>query len=266
MQTSLIRSRFLLGVVGLSFASSALAATAPFNETFASTPADTWTTTGTAGWSVTGGYYQAAGSTTAGSFSSTVALTNVNSTTFTPGTSFTISSTFQITAGTSNAGGEFYGLALFGTPSNLTTSYYLADVQRSGSIRIVSLGSTNADFTGGTATAIGSALALNTNYTLTFTGTYTSANSLSMSFGITDANNTLLKSVTATDATALTGTNFGFRLNNNTAGSAMTAKFDNLDVAAVSAIPEPATYAAIVGLGFLALAVCVRSRRTQTGS
>lgn len=258
-------ARLPIGLLGLVLASVATAATAPYADPFqdttiGSTPSG-WTTFGATGTTAlvqnsgSANYLQLTGSNTAGSFGSTVQLTNMDSSIG----GFTISTSFRINDGTSNTGGEYIGLSAFSLNTAMTGSYYLADIQRnSGNIRILSLGATNADFSSPDNSLPGSAftggLVANTDYTLSIVGTYTGA-SLSLTFSV--SNGTTTKSITATDATPLTGTNFGYRLNNTTGSDPLGVQFASY---AVSAIPEPSTYAACLGaaVGMMAL---VRRRR-----
>lgn len=246
----------------LAIVATAGAATAPVAETF-STTLSGWTTqvAATATWSqdtVTGTYTATNTGSASGAYTASVQVTGVNSTTFAAGTPFTVSATFQITDGTAAGNNEYYGLGLFGGAASFGNAYYLADVQRNGSIRILSLNGANADFTGGTATAIGQTLAINTTYTLQFTGTYGGDGSLAMAFALLDAGGVVLKSIGATDATPLTGEYFGFRNNLAATGDSVAITYDNFSI---SAVPEPSTFAAFAGLAAIG-SVALRRRRT----
>lgn len=238
-------------------ATSAFAATVPYTDSFQSSSTAGWTPggsiAGSTTWEIanTGGSnaYQATTGNTAGNFTSVVQLTNVNAALG----NFTMTSTFKVTDGTV---AQFIGLAAFS--NNITPgvgSNYLADIDAAGNMRILSqndtsgFSSTTADF--------GPSLQLNTNYTMSLSGVY-SGSTLNLTFTVT--NGTLTQSVTATDLTPLTGQYFGYRLNNGTANDPMQVQFANFDVA-TSAIPEPATATALLGLGALGAVVVARRRR-----
>lgn len=255
--------RLATAALALATASAAGAATAPFTETFSSTLSG-WTNqvAATATWSqdtIAGTYTATNGATATGAYTATVQVTNVNSTTFTAGTPFTVSASFQITDATAAGTAEYYGLGLFGGAANLGNAYYLADVQRNGSIRLLSLNGANADFTGGAATAIGQVLAINTTYTLQFTGTYGNDGRLDMTFELLNSVGGTIASVSATDLTPLTGQHFGFRNNLAATGDSVSITYDSF---AITSVPEPSAFAAVLGLAALG-ATGLRRRRTS---
>lgn len=252
--------RLASATLALVTASAAGAAVAPFTETFSSTLSG-WTnqTATTATWSqnTVAGTYTATTS-GAGGYYAITPVTNINSTTFTPGTPVVISTTFQITD-VGSGGNEYYGIAAFGSNTTLGTAY-LGDVQRTGSIRIVSLGGTNSGFTGGTATATNLTLAINTNYTLRFTGNYAGDGSIALTFALLDSGGNVLSSISANDTSPFTGTYFGIR--NNVAAGTDTVVSATYDSFAISApIPEPSSFAAVLGLAALGATGLRRRRR-----
>ncbi len=223
---------------------------------------------------MSGGGYQNAftGDDTASSAS--VSVAGVAGTSFTMSTQFTVNTVNPPTGSVSTIGfGALGGDAVF-SASSLANAYYLADFGYAyamnaaggdkGRLRILALGDTQIGYsatnTGGNFNGNTTNLAIQTGvtYTLRLTGTY-SGGSLSMSLGLFDAAGTtqIGTSATATDATPLTGSNFGIRNRNssNSSGtSSLNATFDNFSV---TNIPEPST--ALLGtLGALAL---LRRRR-----
>ncbi len=246
----------LLGLF-VAAASTAFAATVPYSDSFDSSSTAGWTTGGSINASTTWAIANAAGSNvyqattgnSAGNFTSVVQLTNVN-----PALeNFTMTSTFKVTDGTI---AQFVGFAAFS--NNITPgvgSNYLADIDRGGGMRILA----QNDSSGFTSTTAGfGSILLNTSYTMSLSGVYVGT-TLNLTFTVT--NGTTTQSVTATDLTPLTGQYFGYRMNNGTANDPMQVQFSNFDVT-TGAIPEPASTAALLGLG--ALGTVLFSRRPRT--
>lgn len=117
-------------------------------------------------------------------------------------------------------------------------------------------------------TAATAALTNGNTYTLVFEITRTNATTLSITNNLFDGAGTAGTNL-ATLATSVTGTNlltdtfdglgFGYRFSNTAAASSLNIT-DVLISSNVSAIPEPATYAAILGIAGLAV-VAIRRRR-----
>ncbi len=97
-------------------------------------------------------------------------------------------------------------------------------------------------------------------YTAIFDVTDTgAANTITASvFNLGGTNSTALYSITGTSAALSSFDGAFIRLD---AVTAQTMNFDNLSVSVLSAVPEPATYAAWMGLGLLGLAAYRRRRR-----
>lgn len=266
-------------LLALTFSPVAFAATFPYENNFSGTGANTAFTVETTNpqWTVSGGSYVNSFSTT-GTTNSTASI----SVTGVPGNSFTISTQFTVTAASIASGSTdtHYSTVGFGFLASSTdfsstsNTYYLADFAYAsasasspnlGTLRILSPGSGNTDVSSANASAIAVgaasrfAIVVNTTYTLKLTGSYSSEGVLAMTFGLFDAEGTtsIGGTATATDATPLTGTNFGYR--NRIAApssSSTTIAFDNFSVVA---IPEPSSFGfAAAGLS---LAACLAFRR-----
>lgn len=241
----------VLGVL-LSWQSArAAAVTTPYDDSFqtttvGTTPAD-WTSTGGT-WSVvnngTSNVYQGSQSTNS-AFYSLLQFSDLGSTSY---KGFTLSTSFVITDPTAIASSEYIGFAALASSTGLG-NYYLADVQGSGAIRLISLGATNSDYsqgTAGTALLSSGGLLVTTTYTLTLQGVYV-GNSLTLTFTVTDGTHTA--SVTGTDQTPWTGQYFGYRLNDAASSDTLTVQFNNFNM-----VPEPATWMTLaMGGGLLLL-------------
>lgn len=231
----------------------AAAVTVPYSDNFqtstvGTTPAN-WNAAG-ATWEIanngTANVYQATQS-AASAFYSDLQFSDLGSAT-TP-KNFSMSTSFVITDPTSFAGNEYVGFAALATTAGLG-SYYLADVQGSGAIRLITLGGTNSDYSTSGSASLGTNLMTGVTYTLTLQGIYTGS-TLNMTFTVSDATHTA--SVTGTDATPWTtasGSYFGYRLNNSApAGDTLQVQFDNF-----SMVPEPSALAMLALGGVLILA------------
>lgn len=248
----------IVTLASVAVASTAFSATVPYADSFQSSSTAGWITAGAAPatWSIANNgstnVYQAASSSTNGSFSSVQQFTNIDSAL----EDFTFTTHFKI-SDTSN--GLAVGFAAFGNTSGLG-SYYLADINAAGSMRIISLGGTNADFTTNGPISFGANLNGTANYTMSVSGTYVGS-TLNLSFEV--SNGTTTKTVTASDATPLTGQYFGLRLNNSIASTDVAAVQFADFTATTSAVPEPASFAALAGFGALGLAAFGRRRRAS---
>lgn len=263
----------------LALSPVAFAATFPYANNFDGTGSNTAFTVETidSQWSVSGGRYINTFSTTTSSNSTaSISVTGV------PGNSFTISSKFTVTAASIATGSTdtHYSTVGFGFLANSTdfsstsNTYYLADFAYAsasatspnlGTLRILSPGTGNADVSSANASAFADgaasrfAVVINTTYTLKLTGTYSTEGVLTMTLGLFDADGTtsIGGTATASDATPLTGTSFGYR--NRIAApssSSTTIAFDDFGVVA---IPEPSSFT-LVAAG-LSLAACLVFRR-----
>jgi hypothetical protein len=151
-----------------------------------------------------------------------------------------------------------FGLDSAFTGTNTGNSFYLADFafQRGstattteGRLRILAQGDAGGfNAVVGAADAIGAsstlAISLNTTYILRLTGTY-SGSTLSLALGLFDENGPQIgTSATATDTSALTGTNFGLRNRTEltTGSTAVTIDYDNF-----SMVPEPSSLLLMAG-------------------
>ncbi|MET0262912.1 MAG: PEP-CTERM sorting domain-containing protein [Rariglobus sp.] len=236
-------------------ASSAFAATVPYSDNFQAGTVTEWTSGGgaPATWGIvntgTSNVYQVTSSASAGNFTSVVQLTNATSAL----QSFTMTSSFKITDGSA---GEFIGFAAFS--NNITPGFgsnYVADIASGGQMRIIAQNDTSGFSS--TAATFATSLVVGTNYTMSLTSTYVGG-TLNMTFTLT--NGTQSQSVTATDTSPLTGTYFGYRLNNST--DSLVTQFSNFTVT-TSPIPEPASAAMLLGLGALGAVGTVRRRRVR---
>lgn len=245
----------ILALGFVASASVAFAATVPYSDAFQSNSTTGWINTGTATWSIvntgTSNVYQASGTASAGSFSSVQQLTNIG-TGVGDVQNFTITTHFKLS---DLSNGAFVGIAAFGSTSGLGTNY-LADINATGSMRIISQG-TNSDFVAPSAVVLGGGnFTTAKSYTMTFAGTYVGS-ALNLTFTVSDGTNT--KSIIASDATPYSGEFFGLRVNNSLASDPLAVRFSDFSVT-TSAIPEPATFASLAGLGALGLAALRRRR------
>lgn len=246
----------------LAFALPSTGTTAPYSNDFSGTGANTaFTTEGTdAEWAVSNEAYRNTYSNSSITASTaSLSITGVAGNAFTLETRFTVQQNGNINANGSTLGFGF--LASSSTFSTTSNSYYLADIQYGntltgsvGTLRILSLGDTDGftavngladDNAGDTALAI----TAGTTYTLRLQGTY-EGGSLSMTFGLFDAAGTtrIGTPATATDATPLTGTYFGFRNRIGIGGGTTRIDFDNYSLTTDSAVPEPSIYDFFGGL------------------
>lgn len=143
-----------------------------------------------------------------------------------------------------------YGLwANMGTGTNTTDL-----VRRTGTSSTLFAGGAHPNIVGSTATL---GYAADTTYTLTFEIEYTSASSVSLTF--TDSKG---YSKTATDTVGLFTSFDTFALFLSNGGAVTDYTVDNIFISTTAAIPEPSTYAALIGAGVLGLAAW-RRRRTD---
>jgi hypothetical protein len=269
MNTILTRN-LVIATAALLFAhlSAATAATIPYTADFSGTPTD-WanTTTATSAWTTAtttpGGASAWQATSTGGQAVSTIQLTNINATNIPSPDSFTIQATFTLTE--NSAGNNAYvGIGSFGTAASLGSGAYLADIQGSGSMRILSFNTgANDDFSATVTSSFGTALATNTPYTMTLVGTWVGT-TLNLTFTVTDGGEHT-GIVTATDLSPLTGQYFGLRITNSaTAGtSTLTAQFTDFSAAITTTIPEPAAIGILAGISMLMTTMILRKRRAS---
>ncbi|MBC2602906.1 hypothetical protein [Puniceicoccus vermicola] len=232
--------------------SASVAATIPYQDNFQETtvgqdPAG-WAEGGAGAWTIasggSGNIYQSTISGTTGASTTAVQLTNL------VGSDFEISSSFQVSDISSVLN---IGFASFGAVSSFGNGLYLADINRGGDMRIVSIfGGTTTGFTGDTGT-LGTVLNTTDTYELTLTGSYSGA-TLTLDFTVFDGTNST--TITATDTTPRTGEYFGLRVNNAATSDALVVGFNDYAVA----VPEPGFAGLMIGFltaGFL----LIRRRR-----
>lgn len=255
----------------LASAAASQAATIAYNNDFSGTGDNTAfpTETTDARWALDpSGVYRNTYTTTGQVVSSaSIPITNAANTNFVLETRFTVTSVASAMAsgGTNTMGFGAFGLDNVFTGGATGNAYYLADFafQRGsasstadGRLRILSLGD-GAGFTGvdGVADANGGsttlAISLNTAYILRLTGTY-AGSTLSLALGLFDENGVQIgSSATATDTSALTGTNFGYRNRSelSTGSDPITIDYDNFSI-----VPEPSSLLLLAGsLGSLVI-------------
>ena len=230
--------------------SSVKAATLAYSNDFLADDGE-FTETTDAHWLETGGVYRNTISLAEPS-AATVQVTRPANENFVMQARFTINAT---TTGSSYS----VGFAALGTTAATTgavagTDFYLADVGNTGTIRILRFNGTGntslvAD-TSATGSLLGN-LVTTEIYDMTLTGTYTGS-ALVLAFTVFDGTNTRTVT-TSSQATPLTGSNFGFRDRNNTTGI-MVADIDSFAMA----VPEPSS-ALLIGAGMTA--TLLRRRR-----
>jgi len=169
-------------------------------------------------------------------------------------TDFTLSTQFTVTDWVGGSSPSF-GLISLATIYTDTTpdSYLLTDVAKDGSLRIGYYNTAGAFTT--SASQAGTALALDTLYTLTLDASYQISGDLDLSFTITGGSLNETLSTTIADANVLSGDLFGYRVRQN---STTTVEFDNFSA---TAVPEPSAYALISGLLGLGFIITRRRRR-----
>ncbi|GHC09742.1 PEP-CTERM sorting domain-containing protein [Cerasicoccus arenae] len=220
-----------------------------YSNNFSTSVAD-FTETTDVQWTLGSGVYTNAF--TAGG--ATASSATVNVTDLGPvGTDWSISTTFSISTLES---GMTFGFGALGTNTAFSggagNPYYLADVNTAGSVRILEIASSPADL-GGTKTSLpDGGLQTDTNYTMTLSGTY-SGGTLTMDLSITDGVN-IGSVIGATDASSLTGQNFGFRNRIPNAGT-YSVSYDNFSI-----VPEPGS-AALIMSACVGMLLMMRRRR-----
>lgn len=234
-------------VAGVTVAAEA-AVLAPYSNDFSTTASDL-TPNGVGAWSLntTTGRYGFSTS-AVGSGSAVTQVTNLGGAAATAN-DFTMSTEFTI--GTSDGTTSTVGFAALGETSTPATApgaggYYLADVEKDGTLRLIVV--TSGGNTSLGTLEFGSALANGTEYTLTLAGAYGVGTSIDLDLTLSNGVNSV--TLSRTHATALTGNYFGFRNRSNAANLAVS--FDHLTI-----VPEPATLA----LGGLGLLLCAARRR-----
>lgn len=152
------------------------------------------------------------------------------------------------------SGTVFTGVGLLGNDTGLSgggsNPYYLLDLKDDGGMRILELNTSNTTLA--TGTFAGGALAASDTFTLTASGSY-AGGELTITFTIDDGTDST--TIAGVDATPLTGTVFGLR-NRATSGNSLSLDYSSFNLAV---IPEPSTYAVLMG-GLFALLATLRSR------
>lgn len=229
-------------------------------------------------WTVTSGSYQWNYSNTVGGGSPSTAslpITNANGSSFIMETQFTLSSIGNLQSTAQTLGFGLFGAdsAFSGSGASGGNAYYLADYSYAngnsgsseGTLRILRLGDSGSSLsvtsTGLADDNSGSsilAVNLDTTYTLRFEGTI-AGSTLNMTLSLYDATGTsqIGTSAIVSDTAPLSGENFGYRNRSPLAGGSTTINFDNFEM---TNIPEPGTYALLIGSALGALAF-VRRRR-----
>ncbi|HEV7301312.1 MAG TPA: hypothetical protein VGN72_18255 [Tepidisphaeraceae bacterium] len=278
-------------VMGAGMTSVAKAATVPFTNNFdgtgnnvdfnAGTNGGTEVFTGSSssgGWTVADGVYTVDvkstpnGSGASNTATAALSITGVDTADWTMSSQFTVNS---VTSPGFNNLGLTIGFGAFGSTSTFSNAspnkYYLADLSyrnftatTQGTLRILEIGTSNTTIATNSNAVADADLVNGTTYTLKLSGTYSGApgaSSLTMTLGLYDATGATAigSSVTGTDTTPLTGTNFGYRLNYNENNKSFNASFDNFVVTNAAAVPEPAAVSLLGLAGLIALRRAKRS-------
>ena len=255
------------------------AAVIPYDNDFSGTGSNTALPNTSGSWSLSGGKYSnSMGSGTNLTSTASINFTNADNTSFTLSTQFSITSLATLPSNQSFT----VGLGAFESSSGFSTatgqSFYLADFAYTGqgtanpargTLRLLSLGDANPDFTPGSASAIegGSsaplAISLDTVYTLRLTGTLGVGGALTFTLGLYDSTGVtqIGASATASDLTPLTGDYFGFRNRDsgNVTTGTTTIAFENFSM---NTVPEPSS-GLLLSVGLVALGARRRSARRQ---
>ena len=246
-QTSLIST--LIAAFGLSAGAQV---SVPYTNDFDSSVADFTETTGSgASWSLDTGNSEY--DNTATGSGSAIASSSVVSTPDLSGTDFTLSSTLTLNSASIAGGSDAtFGFAAYGNNADLSGSYFLADVNEHGDMRIFEISPTSSLTSGSFA---GGALATGTTYDLTLDGSFDGGGDLTLALTVDDG----------TDSTTITsspisnpfdGDHFGFRNRLGDPNGSYDASLDEFSV-----IPEPSSYAALIGIAVFGFGAMGRSRR-----
>jgi hypothetical protein len=257
----------LMAVVAVTISSSVQAATGPYVENFSQTgptPVDnssaSWVqTNGT--WAIVDGKYNHVATSTGSGFTSSSSVnfgTTFNDLTFTMSVEVTLND--LVMSGSSSA--LRVGFAALGETSNLTTGklYYADYAIAVGSASVLGQVRIGEGGSGAEATVNGSTALTPTEghtYRMTLSGVAAGAG-VTLTYTVTDLNTSESASVSTTFTSLNTGNIGSFGLRSNVAavnGASLDVSFDNFSVSA-SPIPEPSSYAGIMGLvmvGFIAL-------------
>lgn len=270
--TTPFKACLLAATLGLAAMGTPQAAVIPYTNDFSGSGSNVafpnQTVSANSTWSVTGGSYVYSSTNTSWPVgNASLPLTNMGTSPFVVETQFTVSS-----LGSFNANGITVGLGLFGSDAAFTglasaNSYYLADWTLAttstgvtpGQFRLIALGD-GSGYTS-TSTVIDTnpdaniAVTLGATYTMRLEGSY-SGTTLNMTFSLLNSTGNVLGTVTASDTSPLTGTNFGYRNRSGLSGGAFTTSFDSYSV---TPVPEPGTVA-LLGLG-LGTALLIMRRR-----
>jgi hypothetical protein len=263
----------------LAIATFGHAATAPYVETFedesigATAPSEptpesgTFTTTNngspnTLGWGVATvngskafSYNLNTNTSANNNYSAAIPFSNLSAVSFTESTTFRLTTTVgesttdgavNLGLGAFGASGHFnsgsryelrYTVNAFATPIDGLASLVLVEISGDGQVNATA--------------ALTVPIAINTTYTMTLDGVY-NAGTLTLTGTLTDGTNTA--TVTDSDTTPLTGTNFGYTINqlhNGFGATSLNVGFDNFSV---TTVPEPGSAALVLlGLGALAM-------------
>lgn len=247
----------VLGMAVLAAALALGAATAhgsvitPYVNDFSTSVGDFTATTG-AQWTLTGtGTYKNRTTSADLAMSSVVDVSDLGGPAATAD-DFTLTTSFIIRSYV--GANTTFGFAALGNSTALS-SFYLADVQGNGTMRLYRINSggntalTSTTFAGGT-------LQTGVEYTLTLDGTYNDLGDLTLDLLLSSP--TLSTSINSTllAANVYQGRYFGLRDRSSGAGSRLDVDFLGLSI-----VPEPATLA-LLGLGAAATVALRRRRRT----
>jgi len=187
--------------------------------------------------------------------SNTIATVNATGLTGATGNQFSVSTTFVIdsfvASGVANTSLNAASNSTFG--SGYRVVYTIASTSP-GSVGGFTIAENGTTMTGVTTTGSNFTPAAGAVLTMTLTGFYNSATSVSLAGYLFDSTGTEVARVTITDTTAQTGNFFGMRTAVNGSGSSESVTFTDFTLA----VPEPASAAlAVLSAG----ALCFRRKR-----
>ncbi|HTS19550.1 MAG TPA: PEP-CTERM sorting domain-containing protein [Verrucomicrobiae bacterium] len=276
-----------LAVMGWAATGFSAAVTAPYSQNFDSGTAPNWaagqqTATGggytntwsvpvTAGNGVYQDYVYGGPSDTEYAYSA-LSVSNLGGAPATA-SSFSESTSFEV-AGTNVAASAFSmnaGLAALGSANTFgrytSSLYYMGQIEvgqgsgnatPAGTMWLQSFPTSGSGGVNLTTTSVfNAAIALNTPYTMTLSGTYDASGDLTLLFSVSNGATTTSISDQIAAASVLTGDYFGYR--DSAANGGGTLQFDNY---ALSVVPEPSTLA-LVGLAGGLIALISRKRKAS---
>lgn len=181
--------------------------------------------------------------------SNTIATVNATGLTGTTGSQFSVSTTFVIdsfvASGVANTSLNAASNSTFGSGYRVVYTISSTTPSSIGGFTIAENGTT---MTGVTTTGSNYTPVAGAVLTMTLTGFYNSATSVSLAGYLFDSNGTEIARVTITDTSAQTGNFFGMRTAVNGSGANESVTFTNFTLA----VPEPASATlALVALGCL---------------